>query len=177
MPSGNGSTPPPVYTVGFVTVAIDGLATADQMNTLLFSSASPPAWSIDAPKHIFHGNGGVPEPIIGTIQKPQYGTMTLTQGWDSGFILAKWKALIEDPNTPIDQKKKHVTVTWMQSDGKTQLFGWDAPAALLVGYTHSASDASSNGVLTVTATIDADSWQQLDNSGQPITGGGGGGGT
>ena len=40
--------------------------------------------------------------------------------------------------------------------------------AILTGYSHSASDAASNGILTVTATIDADDWQQLDSGGSPI---------
>jgi hypothetical protein len=96
--------------------------------------------------------------------------MTLTQGWDQGYCLAKWRAVIEDTNTPIDQKKKDVKVDFMESDGQTILFSWHTSAGLLTGYTHAASDASSNAVLTVTATIDADTWEQLDGSGSPITG-------
>jgi hypothetical protein len=164
------STPPPVYTVSNVKVTIAGITdSAGSMGALLFSSCSPPNWSIDAPKHIFHGDKG-PESIISTIQKPTYGTMTLTQGWDAGYCLAKWKAIIEDPQQTIDQKKKDVKVDFLQSDGQTILFSWHTTAGLLTGYTHAASDASSNAVLTVTATIDADTWEQLDNNGTPIQG-------
>jgi hypothetical protein len=164
------TAPPPVYTVSNIAVTIAGITdSAGGMNALLFSSCTPPAWSIDAPKHIFHGQAG-PESIISSIQKPTYGTMTLTQGWDQNYCLAKWKALIEDPSQAIDQKKKDVKVDFLQSDGTTILFSWHTTAGLLTGYTHAASDASSNAVLTVTATIDADTWEQLDSSGSPITG-------
>ena len=164
------TAPPPVYTVSNVKVTIAGITDqASGMGALLFSSCSAPDWSIDAPKHIFHGDQG-PESIISTIQKPTYGTMTLTQGWDQGFCLAKWKALIEDPSQTIDQKKKDVKVDFLQSDGTTILFSWHASAGLLTGYSTAASDPSSNGVLTVSATIDADSWEQLDSGGSPIAG-------
>jgi T4-like virus tail tube protein gp19 len=163
------TTPPPVYTVSNIRVQIQDIASPGDMGTLLFSSCSPPDWSIDAPKHIFHGNTG-PESIISTIQNPTYGTMTLTQGWDQGNILAKWKAIIEDPSQTIDQKKKDVKVDFLQSDGQTILFSWHTATGLLTGYTHAASDASSNAVLTVSATIDGDTWEQLDSGGSPITG-------
>ncbi len=164
------TAPPPVFTVSNVKVTIAGITDqASGMNSLLFSSCSPPDLSIDAPKHIFHGDKG-PESIISTIQNPSYGTMTLTQGWDQGMCLAKWKAIIEDPSQTIDQKKKDVKVDFLQSDGTTILFSWHATAGLLTGYTHAASDASSNAVLTVTATIDADKWEHLDANGSPITG-------
>jgi hypothetical protein len=163
-------TPPPVYTVSNVKVTISDITdSAGGMGALLFNSCSPPDWSIDAPKHIFHGNTG-PESIISSIQKPTYGTMTLSQGWDQNYCLAKWKALIEDPSQPIDQKKKDVKVDFLESDGQTILFSWHTPAGLLTGYTHAASDASSNAALTVTVTIDGDTWEQLDSNGSPITG-------
>jgi hypothetical protein len=159
---------PPVYTVANIKVTIAGITdSAGGMNNLLFSSCSPPDWSVDAPKHIFHGDQG-PESIISSVQKPSYGTMTLSQGWDQGFCLAKWKALIEDPSQKIDQKKKDVKVDFLDSDGQTILFSWHATAGILTGYTHAASDASSHAVLTVTATIDADTWEHLDSSGSPI---------
>ena len=164
------TTPPPVYTVSNVKVTIAGITDqASGMGALLFSSCSAPDWSIDAPKHIFHGDQG-PESIISTIQKPTYGTMTLTQGWDQGFCLAKWKALIEDPSQTIDQKKKDVKVDFLQSDGQTILFSWHATAGLLTSLSGGASNPSDNSPLIDTATIDADSWEYLDSGGQPVTG-------
>jgi phage tail-like protein len=161
---------PPVYTVTNVAVKITGITdAAGGMGALLFSSCKAPEWSIDAPKHLFHGDTG-PESIISTIQKPTYGTMTLSQGWDKDFCLAKWKATIEDPKKTIDDKKKEVKVDFLESDGTTILFSWHAEKALLTSYSHAASDAGSNAVLTVSATIDADTWEQLDSSGSPITG-------
>jgi hypothetical protein len=164
-----GATPPPVQTVSHITVAIEGsqsIATADQMDQLLFSACQPPDWSVDAPKHTFHGNDGVPSNIISSVQKPTYGTMTLTQGWDPGHVLAKWKYLIEQPGE-IDTKKMKVTVIFMDSN-KQALFQWSAEKALLTGFSHSGSDAASNGVLTITATIDADEWVLGDSGGQPL---------
>ena len=82
------------------------------MNNLLFSSCTPPNWSIDVPKHVFHGNNGAPEPIIAGVQKPTYGTMTLTQGWDPNHVLASWMNKISDPSVSIDDKKATVTVVF-----------------------------------------------------------------
>jgi hypothetical protein len=45
----------------------------------------------------------------------------------------------------------------MDNTGKA-LFHWVGDGALLTSFSHSPSDASSNGVLTITATIDADKW-------------------
>lgn len=148
---------PPVQTVSHITVTISDIAQGGQMNTLLFSSCTPPDWSVEAPKHIFHGDSGKPnETIIAAIQTPQYGTMTLTQGWDPSNVLGKWKNLIEAPGD-ITTKKKTVEVQFQDSQGKP-ILDWKADQALLTGFTHSPSDASSNGVLTITATIDADTW-------------------
>jgi hypothetical protein len=157
-----GATPPPVQTVTHISVTIEGQSvnnvTADAMNNLLFSSCSPPDWSIEAPKHIFHGQNGTPETIISSVQNPAYGTMTLTQGWDPGNVLAHWMNQISDPTVAMDQKKATVTVQFMDSKG-TGLFQWVGTGAILTGFSHSPSDAGSNGVLTITATIDADTWK------------------
>lgn len=167
----NGTTPPPVYTVSHIEVKIAGVTDSapNGMNSLLFNSASSPAWSVEATKHVFHGNQGQPETVISAVQSPKYGTMTLNQGWDEGYCLAKWKAQIEDPQTPIDQKKKQVDVTFYQNDGSTELFTWHTDTGLLIAYETAASDPASNGLLTVSATIDADTWQQTVG-GSPITG-------
>lgn len=158
---------PQVYTVTNIKVTIGSLTPA--MSPLLFSSCTPPSWSIDAPKHVFHGDAG-PETIIASIQNPTYGTMTLTQGWDQGNVLATWKALIMDPTKTIDQKKMDVKVDFLPTASATDvLFSWHAAAALLTGYSTAASDAASNAVLTVTATIDADAWEQLGPGGAQIT--------
>ncbi len=163
-----GATPPPVQTVTHVSVAITGTnisgVDASAMNTLLFSSCSPPDWSIDAPKHTFHGAQGAPEQIIGGVQKPTYGTMTLTQGWDPNHVLASWMNKISDPSVAIADKKAQVTVVFMDSTGQP-LFQWVGTGALLTGFSHSPSDASSNGVLTINATLDADTWELQGSSG------------
>jgi phage tail-like protein len=161
---GTGSTPPDVYTISYVTVSIQDVAQDSNMSTLLFQSAKPPDWSVEAPKHVFHGDKGAPESIIAAVQKPQYGSMTLTQGWDKDGVLAKWMGTISDPGKAITDKKKQIDVNFMTSDGNA-LFTWHADHALLTGYSHSASDASSNAVLSVTATIDADDWQLFQPGG------------
>ena len=105
----------------------------DAMSNLLFSSCSPPDWSIDAPKHIFHGNSGAPETIISSVQNPAYGTMTLTQGWDPQNVLAHWMNQISDPSKAITDKKATVTVVFMDSTGQP-LFQWVGTGALLTGF-------------------------------------------
>jgi phage tail-like protein len=156
-----GANLPPVQTVTHITVNISGgagtIAQDSNMANLLFSSCKPPDWSIEAPKHIFHGNDGKPETIISSVQNPKYGTMTLTQGWDPDTVLVKWMNKISDPTVTIDQKKADVTVVFMDNSGKP-LFQWVGSGAILTNLSHSASEASSNGVLTITATLDADTW-------------------
>jgi hypothetical protein len=155
-----GADLPPVQTVTHITVDIQSsspIASQDDMAKLLFSSCSPPDWSIEAPKHIFHGDKGQPETIISSVQNPAYGTMTLTQGWDPGNVLVKWMNNISDASKPITDKKANVTVVFMDNTGEP-LFQWVGTGALLTSLSHSPSDASSNGVLTITATLDADKW-------------------
>jgi tail tube protein gp19 len=156
-----GANLPPVQTVTHISVDIQSgggaIASASDMAQLLFSSCSPPHWSIEAPKHIFHGDQGKPETIISSVQNPSYGTMTLTQGWDPNAVLVKWMNKISDPTVAIDQKKANVTVVFMDNSG-TALFQWVGTGAILTSLSHSASEASSNGVLTITATLDADTW-------------------
>ena len=165
-----GSTPPTVYTVQNIKVTIAGVTdSAGDFNALLFNSCDGPSWSIDAPKHVFHGTTG-PDQIISAIQNPTWSPMTLTQGWDQNFCMAKWKATIEDPTKSIDDKKKDVKVDFLQSDGTTILFSWHTTSGLLTSYQTSGSDPSSHAALIVSTTIDADKWEQLDSSGSPITG-------
>jgi hypothetical protein len=163
-----GTTLPVVQTVTHITVSIESngnkIADDTAMAQLLFSSCAPPHWSIEASKHIFHGDKGQPETIISSVQNPSYGTMTLTQGWDPGNVLVKWMNTISDPSKPIDQKKADVTVVFMDNSGQA-LFQWIGNGALLTGLSHSPSEASSNGVLTITATLDADKWTLAGPSG------------
>jgi hypothetical protein len=163
-----GTTLPVVQTVTHISVSIESngnkIADDTAMAQLLFSSCKPPDWSIQAPKHIFHGDKGQPETIISSVQNPTYGTMTLTQGWDPGNVLVKWMNTISDASKPIDQKKADVTVVFMNNSGDP-LFQWIGNGALLTSLSHSPSDASSNGVLTITATLDADKWTLAGPSG------------
>ena len=162
------TTPPVVQTVTHISVTIDGTSVSgvdpSAMNNLLFKSCTAPSWSIDAPKHVFHGNNGTPETIISSVQNPQYGTMTLVGGWDPNNVLAHWMNQISDPSVQMSDKKATVTVQFLDSTG-TGLFQWVGTGAILTGFSHSPSDAASNAVLTITATIDADSWALCQSGG------------
>src|SRR5947209_18930487 len=132
-----GANLPPVQTVTHISVDIQSgggpIASASDMAQLLFSACSPPDWSIEAPKHVFHGDSGQPETIISSVQKPAYGTMTLTQGWDPDHVLAKWMNQISDSTVAIDQKKAAVDVAFMDNTG-TALFHWVAEGAVLTSF-------------------------------------------
>jgi hypothetical protein len=154
-------TPPVVQTVTHISVTIDGGSVSNvdpsAMNQLLFSSCTAPSWSIEAPALQYHGNDGTTSTIISSIQNPKYGAMTLVGGWDPNNVLAHWMNQISDPSVDISQKKATVTVVFMDNTGKG-LFQWVGTGAVLTGFSHSPSDASSNAALTITATIEADSW-------------------
>jgi phage tail-like protein len=163
-----GATPPAVITVTHVSVSITGanLQNVDPsaMQNLLFTSCKPPEWSIEAPPFVYHGNKGAPETVIPAVMQPKYGTLTLSQGWDPNHVLASWMNLISDPTKAITDKKANVTVVFMDSTNQP-LFQWAGTGALLTSFSHSASDANSNAVLMINATISADTWQLQGSSG------------
>jgi hypothetical protein len=160
---------PEVYTVSNIKVTIAGVTDqAGDMNALLFRSCTPPAWSCDAPKHVFHGDQG-PESIVSDVLFAQYSPMQLEQGWDADFCMAKWKATVEDTSKAITDKKKDVKVDFLKSDGQTIIFSYHTEAGIITSYQTSPSEAGSNAVLTVNVTIDADKWEQLDSGGSPIS--------
>jgi hypothetical protein len=128
------------------------------MDQLLFTSCTPPNWSIDAPVFTYHGNKGAPQAVIPGVINPTWGTMQLTGGWDPAQTIAAWMTLVSDTSKTLADKTCQVTVQFLQSDG-TMLFQWVGTNGLLTGFSHSASDASSNGVLTVNATITAEKWE------------------
>jgi phage tail-like protein len=170
-----GATPATVVqTVTHVSVAItgpssvSGVSGSGAMNPLLFNSCDAPDWKIDAPKFTYHGNSGTPESVITSVQNPTYGAMTLKGGWDPGNTLAKWMNQISDPAQDYSAKIAQVTVQFMDSKG-TVLFQWLGTGAIMTSFSHSGSDASSNGVLTVTATIEANKWELQNASGSPLT--------
>jgi hypothetical protein len=168
------SAPVPVQTVTHISVQLTGAVSAggsDQMNQLLFTACSPPDWSIDAPVFTYHGNDGAPTTAIPGVMKPTYGTMTLSGGWDQAGTLASWMTLISDTSKTIDQKTCTVTVQFLDNTG-AQVLQWVGNNALMTSFSHSASDASSNGVLMVNVSITAAEWVLTSGSG----GGGGGGG-
>lgn len=156
--------PPIIYTGAHVKVDIQDMS--DPMDTLLFKSVQPPDWRIDAPRDVFHGDQNQPYPVIASVQHPQYGQMTLVQGWDKNHVMATWRALMESQK-PLSEKWKSVTVTWYDSDGTTAFNGWHTDHAILVDYKHAGSDASSNAQLTVNITLEAvEAWQQTDGNAQ-----------
>jgi hypothetical protein len=163
-----GATPPAVITVTHVTVSITGTSITgvdpSAMTNLLFTSCKPPDWSIDAPQFVYHGNKGAPQTVIPAVMQAKYGTMSLTQGWDPNHVLASWMNKISDPTVAITDKKATVTAVFNDSTNQP-LFQWVGTGALLTSFSHSASDANSNGVLMINATISADSWQLQGGSG------------
>jgi hypothetical protein len=85
------------------------------------------------------------------------------------MVLVKWMNKISDPTVTIDQKKADVTVVFMDNSGQP-LFQWVGNGAILTSLSHSPSEASSNGVLTITATLDADKWSLCGpGSSDPLT--------
>jgi hypothetical protein len=164
--------PPEVYTVSNVMVTITGVTdqgtASGDFGALLFNSCTPPDWSIEAPKHVFHGQKG-PETLIASVQKPSFGTVTLSGGWDPNMALAKWMGIISDPTQDITKKKLPVKIDFLDSKGEPPpLFTWQTDSGILTSFSHSGSDAGSHAVLTVTATIDADDWSFADGSGNVI---------
>ncbi len=159
---------PVVYTVAHINVTIQTIAEQGAMNPLLFKSCTPPTWSVQAPKEMFHGSQGAIQPIITAVQNPTWTPMTLTQGWDTTFIFAQWAYLMADPKSTIAQKQKKVQVDFCDNTGTT-LYSWQTATGLLVSLSTGGSDPSSHSPLINTATIDANSWDMLNAQGQPIS--------
>jgi len=162
---------PAVYTVAHIAVKITGVTdSAPDQTSLLFKSCNPPTWQIEAPKNTFHGDGGQPVTLISAIQKATWGPMTLEQGWDTGFVLAKWKATIDDATKAITDKQKEVKVDFLQSDGTTILYSYHTLTGLLTSFTPGGSNPESHMPLILNVTIEANDWDLYDANGSPIAG-------
>jgi hypothetical protein len=161
---------PAVYTVAHINVKITGVTdSAPSMSPLLFKSCTPPHWSVEAPKNVFHGDQGQPVTIISSVQKSTWGPMTLTQGWDTGFVLAKWKATIDDQTKAITDKQKEVLVDFLQSNGTDKLYSFHTTTGIMTGFQPGGSDPSSHTPLVLTVTIEANDWVLFDANGAAIT--------
>lgn len=173
------SDDPQVYTNCYIAVEIkdlDGVGGDTDMPKLLFNSFTPPAWSTDTPKHKFYGGGGKTETLHGGARNENWSPAQLGRGVDTGHVLFNWVQEIRQKG-PTDAKKD-MTITIQEPGGQSSICVWSATGAVITQYSHGASNASSNEVLTESITVDAETWDMLDGSGSPINGGpdGGGGG-
>jgi hypothetical protein len=163
---------PAVYTVAHIAVTITDVTTLAQgMSPLLFKSCTPPSWSVQAPKESFHSDKGAVQQLITAVQNPTWGQMTLTQGWDTGFVFAKWMATVQDPASSIDKKQKDVKVDFLPADFATTnkpLYSWHTTTGLLVSLQTGGSDPTSHAPLITTVSIEANEWELFDDGGNKI---------
>jgi phage tail-like protein len=163
-------TDPQVFTACYVQVEVDGLTGVDgtSMNSLLFNSFTPPAWSTETPKHKFYGDQGKTEVLHGGARNENWSPAQLGRGVDTEYCLFNWVQEIRQKGPT--EAKKDVKIT-VQEPGGTGIVVWSGTGAVITHYSQSASNASSNEILTEQVTIDAEKWDMLDGGGSPINGG------
>jgi phage tail-like protein len=166
---------PAVYTNCYVECVIPAVAESGQMAQLLFNSFTPPHWSTETPKHKFYGDQGKIEILHGGARNELWSPAQLGRGVDTDHILFNWVQEIRQKGPT--NAKKDIQIKVQAPDG-TSLLVWSATGAVITQFSHAASNAATNEILTESVTIDAEAWDMLDGSGNPINGGpdGGGGG-
>jgi phage tail-like protein len=165
---------PQVYTACYISVSIDGLTGVDgsTMNTLLFSNFQPPSWSTQVPKHKFYGDQGKTETLHGGARNEDWTPCTLGRGVDTNHTMFNWVQEIRQKGPT--EAKKDIKIT-VQEPGGTGIVVWSGTGAIVTSYGHGPSMASANDILAESIVIDAEKWDMLDGSGQPINGGPDGG--
>jgi phage tail-like protein len=164
---------PQVYTNCYIEVDLgDG---GGQMSTLLFNTFTPPAWSTETPKHKFYGDQGKTEILHGGARNENWTAAQLGRGVDTNYVLFNWVQQIRQQGAANAKKDIKITV---QEPGGTGICVWSGTGAVITQYSHGASNAATNEILTESVSIDAEQWDMLDGNGSPIAGGpdGGGGG-
>ena len=68
------------------------------------------------------------------------------------------RGVLQFDMTSYKSSADHQDLYFITDNTSAPLFQWVGTGALLTSLSHSPSDASSNGVLTITATLDADKW-------------------
>jgi phage tail-like protein len=156
---------------------LDGVSGGGDMAKLLFNSFTPPTWSTEAPKHKFYGDAGKTEILHGGARNENWSPAQLGRGVDTTHVLFNWVQEIRQKGPT--QAKKDIKITVQAPAGEDPICIWSGTGAVITQYGQGASNASSNEILTENVTIDAENWDMLDGSGQPINGGpdGGGGGS
>ncbi len=170
---------PQVYTNCYVAVEIsglDGVGGSSDMPKLLFNSFTPPSWSTESPKHKFYGDSGKTEVLQGGARNENWSPAQLGRGVDTSHVLFNWVQEIRQKGPT--GAKKDIKITVQAPAGEDPICVWSGTGAVITQFSHGASNASSNEILTESVTVDAETWDMLDGSGQPIAGGpdGGGGG-
>ena len=176
----NGNGDPQVYTNCYIAVQIQdlqGVGGADDMPSLLFNSFTPPTWSTETPKHKFYGKAGMTEILHGGARNENWSPAQLGRGVDTGHVLFNWVQEIRQKGPT--SAKKDITITVQAPSGEDPICVWSGTGAVITQFSHGASNASSNEILTESVTIDAEAWDMKDGTGGDIAGGpnGGGGGS
>jgi phage tail-like protein len=166
-----------------VSVVISGLTgvTGDSdMPKLLFNSFTPPSWSTETPKHKFYGGNSNIEIVHGGARNENWSPAQLGRGVDVNHTLFQWVQQIREKGP--NGAKTDVSITVQAEAGTPPICVWHGTGAVITGFSHGASNASSNEVLTESVTIDAEHWDLMTGGGQAVAaasvspGGGGGGG-
>lgn len=172
---------PQIYTNCYIALEITGqtgVGGSSDMPKLLCNSFTPPAWSTDTPKHKFYGDSGKTEILQGGARNENWSPAQVGRAVDTTHALFNWVQEIRQKGPT--GAKKDVKITIQEPGGQTNIEVWSGTGAVITQYSQAASNASSNEIMTENITIDAEKWDLLDGSGQPINGGpdgGGGGGT
>lgn len=177
MGNGDPTQTPPVYTNCYVSVEIKGLAgvTGDSdMPKLLFTSFTPPSWSTEVPKHKAYGGQSNILVVHGGTRNENWSPAQLGRGVDVNHTLFQWVQLIRQKGP--NQGKLEISVTVQADPGTPAICVWHGTGAVISGFSHGASNAASNEILTESVTIDCETWDMMQGTGQPVPAAAGGGG-
>ncbi len=159
---------PEVFTNCYITLEISEI-TQGEMGQMLFSSFTPPSWSTEASKHKYYGGKGTTEVLHGGARVENWGPAELGRGVETQHLLYKWVEQIKEKGPAAAKKDVKITVEAPGAEGSpTPICQWNGIGAIITNFSHAASNASSNEIMTESVTLDAEKWELLDGTGGKI---------
>ena len=118
---------------------------------MLFSQATTPQGSLEAPDFKTFDDKGNPVNSVGGGTQVSWAPITLTRGVDSDKQLWDWFKTVKETGAK-GEGKKDITLTALDSEGNP-LHTWNIVGAVITQYGHSGANAQTMEVLVNTVQI------------------------
>ena len=118
---------------------------------MLFSAATTPTGTLDAPEFKTMDAQAKPVNSVGGGTQASWSEVTITRGLDDKNSLWEWFKAIKE-NGATSDTKKDITIAAKNSGGDT-LHTWNLKGAVITSYGHAGADAQTMAILTQQVSI------------------------